>query len=257
MKRRVIGLLLLLSIGVFAQPKLNTQTYTPKGRGYYIPTQIVQFQLGWYGEWVVLPSVGRVWVPSVWSNWQPYYYGIWVWTNAYGWVWYSYEPWGYITYHYGRWWWAPQYGWVWVPGNEWSPGWVIWIEGPSYIGWAPMGPRGTTAGMFSQNSGSRKLRPYVKKKNIRKPAWVIVNRQSFGMGNYQYLNPGVVKKQWKKYRGKMKPPTIKPTEKMKHYILKSAIQGNDVFKQKLNLRLKKVKHSKKKQKQIKGVLKGN
>ncbi len=253
MKNRVISLsfLLLLSIGIFAQPRLKVQK--PMSRSYYIPPQMVQLQLEWYGQWVIVPSVGRVWVPSVWVDWQPYYYGMWIWTDAYGWVWYSYEPWGYITYHYGRWMWTPEYGWVWKPGYEWSPGWVVWIEGPSYVGWAPMDPWGNPAGKFSRKITSGKLKPYPGK-NIRKPAWVVVNRQSFSMGNYQYLN---LNGNFKRGKLVVKSPTITPGKGAKHYILKRIMSGKDVFKQRLkqNLRLKKVKQPEKKK--IKRSLKSN
>ncbi len=253
MKMKFLGLcvFVLLSNAAFAQPTGRLEPRTPQGRGYYIPPQMIQIQLEWYGEWVVVPGVGRAWAPSVWSDWQPYYNGVWVWTDVYGWVWYSYEPWGYITYHYGRWWWTPEYGWVWIPGYEWSPGWVVWIEGPSYVGWAPMDPWGNPGGISARKVSSGRLRPYSGK-NIRKPAWVIVSKQSFSIGNYQYL-----KGNFNKRKLVVKTPMITPDNNMKHYILKRIINGKDVFKQKLkqNLKLKKVEQPKKKK--IKRTLRSN
>jgi len=260
MKMKFLGLcvLFLLSNTAFAQPTGRLEPRNPQGRGYYVPSRMIQLQLEWYGEWVMVPSVGRAWVPSVWSDWQPYYNGVWVWTDAYGWVWYSYEPWGYITYHYGRWWWTPEYGWVWIPGYEWSPGWVVWIEGPGYIGWAPLGPWGKPVRISTGRIVSH-LRPSVSKKNIGRPAWIIVNKTSFRSGEYQYLNPKMVKRGFHQKKWRTKPPIIKPQRKMmKRVIRKRVMKGKEVFRRQFQERsvIKTPEKPERPRKKNKGVLKG-
>jgi len=92
-----------------------------------------------YGQWVDVPSYGRVWRPHAAAGWRPYYYGHWEWTNE-GWLWVSDEPFGWAAYHYGRWTSDPFYGWVWVPGYQWAPAWVNWRYSGDVIGWAPLAP---------------------------------------------------------------------------------------------------------------------
>jgi len=94
-----------------------------------------------HGSWVFSGSYGNVWRPSVYGpGWHPYYDGHWVYTDV-GYTWISDYAWGGIPYHYGTWAFDPAYGWVWVPGYVWAPAWVVFREGPDYIGWAPVAPR--------------------------------------------------------------------------------------------------------------------
>lgn len=90
-----------------------------------------------YGGWI---SVGgrNYWRPRVSVGWTPYSQGRWAYTPA-GLTWVSYEPWGWVPYHYGSWDYLPSYGWVWQAGYRWSPAWVYWYWGPSYVGWCPTG----------------------------------------------------------------------------------------------------------------------
>lgn len=94
------------------------------------------------GEWV---EVGgrRAWRPWVEVGWRPYVTGDWAWTPG-GMAWVSYEPWGWLTHHYGLWEQVGGYGWVWVPGRVYSPAWVYWYWGPSYVAWVPAGVYATT-----------------------------------------------------------------------------------------------------------------
>lgn len=97
-------------------------------------------ELDGYGSWVYANDYSTyVWRPRVSSGWQPYRDGRWVSSPYGGLVWVSYEPWGWVPYHYGRWAWNTGYGWVWLPGSGYSPAWVYWAFGPSYVGWAPAG----------------------------------------------------------------------------------------------------------------------
>ena len=92
-----------------------------------------------HGSWVWVSDYDNwVWRPRVSAGWRPYHHGYWRHGGG-GLVWVSYEPWGWVPYHYGRWAHSPVYGWVWLPGTGYSPAWVYWVYGPSYIGWAPAG----------------------------------------------------------------------------------------------------------------------
>lgn len=88
-----------------------------------------------FGEWVRVPTHGRVWRPRVEAEWRPYWRGHWAWEGQ--WVWVSADPWGDGPSHYGEWLWSPRYGWVWIPGTEWSPARVTWIVSGPIIAWAP------------------------------------------------------------------------------------------------------------------------
>ena len=91
------------------------------------------------GSWNYVSSVGAWgWRPYVSAGWRPYYHGYWGHRGG-ALVWISYEPWGWVPYHYGRWSYDTGFGWVWLPGSAYSPAWVYWLYGPSYIGWAPAG----------------------------------------------------------------------------------------------------------------------
>jgi FecR protein len=92
-----------------------------------------------HGRWVMVSGIGWSWRPFVSAGWRPYYHGYWHHSRAGHLTWVSYDPWGWGPYHYGRWAFDPGYGWVWVPGFGYSPAWVYWMYGPSYVGWAPAG----------------------------------------------------------------------------------------------------------------------
>ncbi len=90
-----------------------------------------------YGSWVSVEGT-RYWRPRVEAGWRPYWHGRWAYTPA-GLTWIAYEPWGWVPFHYGSWNFLDGYGWVWQPGYVWSPAWVYWYWGPSYVGWCPTG----------------------------------------------------------------------------------------------------------------------
>jgi hypothetical protein len=90
-----------------------------------------------YGSWVSVEG-NRYWRPRVEAGWRPYWHGRWAYTPA-GLTWIAYEPWGWVPFHYGSWNYLDGYGWVWQPGYVWSPAWVYWYWGPSYVGWCPTG----------------------------------------------------------------------------------------------------------------------
>ncbi len=88
-----------------------------------------------HGSWVYVDG-SPYWRPRVAAGWRPYWQGRWVYTPS-GLTWISSEPWGWVPYHYGSWDYLPAYGWAWQPGHVWSPAWVYWYWGPSYVGWCP------------------------------------------------------------------------------------------------------------------------
>jgi hypothetical protein len=97
--------------------------------------------LGAYGQFVIHPQWGEVWIPaSMPADWAPYRYGHWVFTDEWGWYWVADEDWGWVPYHYGRWVLDADMGWIWIPGTDWSPAWVSWRRGDEAVGWAPMPP---------------------------------------------------------------------------------------------------------------------
>lgn len=114
-------------------------------RGYrsrYLDTRLsyAEPMLDTYGSWVYVQDYGSwVWRPRVSVGWKPYYHGRWARGRSGALVWVSFEPWGWVPYHYGRWAYSSFYGWVWLPGSVYSPAWVYWAYGPSWVGWVPWG----------------------------------------------------------------------------------------------------------------------
>ena len=96
------------------------------------------------GQWVYVRDYGQVWRPTVVASWAPYRQGRWTWVGG-DYVWISYEPWGWAPYHYGRWAFVVNFGWCWVPPVRgavfWGPGYVGWVNTPTYVGWVPLAPR--------------------------------------------------------------------------------------------------------------------
>jgi hypothetical protein len=97
-----------------------------------------------YGRWVSTVDYGYVWTPTVAvAGWAPYRLGRWCWIGG-DYVWISYEPWGWVPYHYGRWAFIRNTGWCWVPplatAVHWGPGFVAWINTPTYVSWVPLAP---------------------------------------------------------------------------------------------------------------------
>lgn len=107
---------------------------------YGVSLQVFYNELSPYGDWVMDPQFGYVWVPFVDAGFQPYLTnGYWAMTE-FGNTWVSNYAWGWAPFHYGRWFWNNFYGWAWVPGYEWGPAWVSWRSGGGYYGWAPLTP---------------------------------------------------------------------------------------------------------------------
>jgi hypothetical protein len=95
-----------------------------------------------YGSFYDHPKYGKVWMPSATvapMGWHPYQPCHWV-NTKYGWYFQDNTPWGAIVHHYGRWTHEAKLGWMWVPGEEFSPGWVVWRTSEQWVGWAPTPP---------------------------------------------------------------------------------------------------------------------
>ncbi len=120
--------------------------YRGPGRSY-LPASLSVYSNDFdsYGRWVETADYGYVWTPlDVAVGWAPYRIGRWCWIGG-EYVWVSYEPWGWVPYHYGRWAFLGSRGWCWVPPRRtdtfyWSPGYVAWVETPTYVSWVPLAP---------------------------------------------------------------------------------------------------------------------
>lgn len=137
MKRSTIyrvSFLILFGLGMVFSQESKANPY------HGISFQVFYNELSPYGDWVMDPTYGYVWIPYVNQGFHPYGTdGYWEMTN-FGNTWVSNYQWGWAAFHYGRWFWDDFYGWAWVPGYEWGPAWVNWRTGGGYYGWAPLGP---------------------------------------------------------------------------------------------------------------------
>jgi hypothetical protein len=113
----------------------------------YLPSELSAYGSDFdeYGRWVRVPDYGYVWTPTVvvGVDWAPYRLGRWTWIGG-DYVWVSYDPWGWAPYHYGRWAFTASIGWCWVPPVRgavyWGPGFVAWVNTPTYVSWVPLAP---------------------------------------------------------------------------------------------------------------------
>lgn len=122
----------------------------------YVSRDVVGYEeLDGYGDWVVDPTYGSVWVPQhIAIDWAPYRFGYWSWIGPWGWTWIDDAPWGFAPCHYGRWVHRRE-GWGWAPGPMhghhpvFAPALVAWVgERPGrysdprhapHVGWVPLG----------------------------------------------------------------------------------------------------------------------
>ncbi len=129
-----VSLMLIIGSGLLTSHKVEASA--PMGVNF----QVFYNELSPYGDWVMDPNHGYLWIPDAGRNFQPYATnGYWAMTN-FGNTWVSNYDWGWAPFHYGRWLWDDFYGWAWVPGYEWGPAWVSWRSGGGYYGWAPLSP---------------------------------------------------------------------------------------------------------------------
>jgi hypothetical protein len=85
--------------------------------------------LAYWGEYVVVPSYGRVWRPYfVNLTWSPFADGAWIWYPHAGYVFVSSYPWGWAPYRYGSWIFVGGRGWCWRPGTS----FVSWATVPVF-----------------------------------------------------------------------------------------------------------------------------
>ena len=122
----------------------------------YVSRDVVGYEeLDGYGDWVVDPIYGSVWVPQRLAiDWAPFRFGYWTWVGPWGWTWIDDAPWGFAPCHYGRWVYRRE-GWGWVPGPVhghrpiFAPALVAWVGArperytdPRHsprVGWVPLG----------------------------------------------------------------------------------------------------------------------
>ncbi|WP_373520905.1 DUF6600 domain-containing protein [Aquiflexum sp.] len=126
--------LLLLGMGIAFSQNVTASPHMG------ISFQTFYNELSPFGDWVMDPVHGYVWVPYVDQGFQPYATnGYWEMTN-FGNTWVSNYSWGWAPFHYGRWFFSNYNGWAWIPGYDWGPAWVSWRTGGGFYGWAPLGP---------------------------------------------------------------------------------------------------------------------
>ena len=119
-----------------------------------------------YGTFQPHGKYGEVWVPTVTpQGWHPYPPCYWVYTK-HGWYFDDKTPWGQIVHHHGRW--THDGGsWIWVPGEEYSPGWVVWKANQEWVGWAPTPPEQDMKTLDVQAFNSDKM-------------WIFMDTKKFG-----------------------------------------------------------------------------
>ena len=123
--------------------------------------------LAQYGTFEQHPRYGEVWVPSVTpQGWHPYQPCHWIYTK-YGWYFDDKTEWGKIVHHFGRWTHEAGSGWIWVPGEQFSPGWVVWKANEQWVGWAPMPPDQDVKTLDAQSFNSDKM-------------WIFMETEKFG-----------------------------------------------------------------------------
>ena len=125
----------------------DMKIYGSYGSTRYLPDELryYSYDFDTNGRWIYVRDYGYCWQPTVMVSvgWAPYRHGRWVWWRG-DYVWISYEPWGWVPYHYGRWSFSVSIGWFWVPPARgsvyWGPGYVGWIQTPTYVSWVPLAP---------------------------------------------------------------------------------------------------------------------
>jgi Family of unknown function (DUF6600) len=120
-----------------------------------------------YGTFKPHGKYGEVWVPTVTpQGWHPYPPCYWVYTK-HGWHFDDKTPWGQIVHHHGRWTHDGD-SWIWVPGEEYSPGWVIWKANQEWVGWAPTPPEQDMKTLDVQAFNSDKMWTFMDAKKFGK-----------------------------------------------------------------------------------------
>lgn len=134
-----------------------------------------------HGQWEENAVYGYVWYPTVAAAWRPYSHGYWQpFAGAYGPTWVGLDPWGWPTHHYGHWDVGKGDRWFWRPGRRWSPGRVHWSVGPGYVGWSPLGLRGTGQWAWTAPRASQRgVYPGGTLDPFR--AWTVIPTERYGM----------------------------------------------------------------------------
>lgn len=176
----------------------DRKIYDTYQSGRYLPEELryYSYDLDTNGRWVYVRDYGYCWKPTVMvsAGWSPYRHGRWVWSRG-DYVWISYEPWGWVPYHYGRWSFSVSIGWFWVPPAKghvyWGPGYVGWIQTPTYVSWVPLAPGETYYGygyygphsvnLFNVNINTVVVKDRYKNAKVR-DGFTIIHRDTFVTG---------------------------------------------------------------------------
>lgn len=208
------------------------------------------------GRWVASSDYGHIWTPNivVSANWSPYTVGRWTWIGG-DYVWISYEPWGWAPYHYGRWVFVPSVGWGWVPPPRgavfWSPGFVGWVQTPTYVAWVPLAPGDIYYGYGNYGPGSVNItninirKTIVKKtvyKNVNvKNAVTVVNRDTFIKGKDGKTKTKVRENPFLREKVNIGRPEIKPEKETYMPVVKDIPRAKHPPKQIRETNLKELK----------------
>lgn len=169
----------------------------------YLPDELRSYAYDFdnNGRWVYVKDYGNCWTPTVMvsAGWAPYRHGKWTWIRG-DYVWVSYEPWGWTPYHYGRWAFSVNIGWFWVPPARgsvyWGPGYVGWVNTPSYVSWVPLSPGETYYGYGNYgphsvnliNININKIVIKDKYKNARvRDGVTVIHRDTFVTGRQEKI----------------------------------------------------------------------
>ena len=229
-----------------------------KGPSKYLPEELGSYSNDFEknGRWVASSDYGHVWTPNVIvsANWSPYTVGRWTWIGG-DYVWISYEPWGWAPYHYGRWVFVPSVGWGWVPPPRgavfWSPGFVGWVQTPTYVAWVPLAPGDIYYGYGNYGPGSVNItninirKTIVKKtvyKNVRvKNAVTVVNRDTFVRGKDGKTKTKVRENPFLREKVNIGRPEIKPEKETYMPVVKDIPQAKHPPKQIRETNIKELK----------------
>jgi len=169
MKSRLVGAALIAALALPVSALLPTSFPFATVTAHAGILASHETTLASYGTFFEHPKYGKVWMPSANvapQGWHPYQPCHWV-NTKYGWYFQDNTAWGAIVHHYGRWTHEAKLGWMWVPGEEFSPGWVVWRTSEQWVGWAPTPPDQDMKTLDADEFNTDKM-------------WIFMETQKFG-----------------------------------------------------------------------------
>ena len=169
MKSRLAGAALIAALALPLSALLPAHSFFAPATAHASILATHEATLASYGTFYDHPKYGKVWMPSsavAPQGWHPYQPCHWV-NTKYGWYFQDGTAWGAIVHHFGRWTHEPKLGWMWVPGEEFSPGWVVWRTSEQWVGWAPTPPDQDMKTLDADEFNTDKM-------------WIFMETQKFG-----------------------------------------------------------------------------